>query len=226
MAEAQSRVVYPAIYGSDSEPPVVHDGTTRLYLSYVCPYARRAWIAVNYKGLHGQVQFVPFDLKNRPAWYKEKVYPLNKVPAIEHNNNVTGESLEVVKYIDANFDGPKLVPEDPGKKEFADEMVAYSATFIKVVWGSFSSEGDAATEVGPTLDHIENCLTKFGDGHFFVGQFSIADIAYVTFVEKAQVVLLEKKNYDITAGRPHFKTWIEEMHKIEAYTETKVPPHV
>ncbi|KAG9450236.1 hypothetical protein H6P81_010201 [Aristolochia fimbriata] len=226
MAEAQASVVYPPLHGPDSAPPALYDGTTRLYLSYVCPFARRAWIAVNYKGLHGKVQFVPLDLKNRPAWYKELVYPLNKVPAIEHDNKVIGDSLDVVKYIDANFDGPKLIPQDPAKKAFADEMMDYSGTFIKVVWGSFASEQDPATEIGPTLDHIENCLQKFDDGPFFVGQeFSIADIAYVTFVEKALKVLPEK-NYDITAGRPHFKKWVEEIHKIEAYTVTKLPPHV
>ncbi|KAK9108276.1 hypothetical protein Syun_024287 [Stephania yunnanensis] len=42
--------------------------------------------------------------------YKEKVYPENKVPALEHNNVVIGDSLDVVKYIDSNFEGPSLLP--------------------------------------------------------------------------------------------------------------------
>ncbi|XP_068644298.1 glutathione S-transferase L3-like [Aristolochia californica] len=226
MAEAKTAVIYPPIYGPDSDPPAIFDGTTRLYLSYVCPYARRAWITVNYKGLHGQVQFVPFDLKNRPAWYKEKVYPLNKVPSLEHDNKIIGESLEVVKYIDTQFEGPKLIPQDPARKEFAEEMAAYSDTFVKNMWTTFRSEGDAATEMGSTLDHLENCLYKFEDGPFFVGHFSFADIAFVTFIEEAHDVLMKKKNYDITTGRPKLGTWIEEMHKIDSYTVTKVPPHV
>ncbi|KAG9453774.1 hypothetical protein H6P81_006678 [Aristolochia fimbriata] len=169
--------------------------------------------------------FLPFDLKNRPNWYKEKVYPLNKVPSLERDNKIIGESLEVVKYIDTHFEGPKLIPEDPERKEFAEEMAAYSDTFVKNMWNTFRSNGDAATEMGPTLDHLENCLSKFEDGPFLVGHFSIADIAFVTFVEEARNVLLKEKNYDITTGRPKLKIWIEEMHKIDAYTVTKVPPH-
>lgn len=66
---------------SSSEPIQVFDGSTRLYISYSCPFAQRAWIARNYKGLQDKIELVPIDLKNRPAWYKEKVYPANKVKA-------------------------------------------------------------------------------------------------------------------------------------------------
>lgn len=33
-----------------------------------------------------------------------------QVPSIEHNGKVTGESLDVLKYLDSHFDGPKLEP--------------------------------------------------------------------------------------------------------------------
>lgn len=31
------------------------------------------------QGLQEEIKLVPIDLKNRPDWYKEKVYPANKV---------------------------------------------------------------------------------------------------------------------------------------------------
>lgn len=31
------------------------------------------------QGLQEKIKLVPIDLQNRPAWYKEKVYPPNKV---------------------------------------------------------------------------------------------------------------------------------------------------
>ena len=34
-----------------------------------------------------------------------------QVPSLEHNNEVKGESLDLVKYIDSNFDGPALLPD-------------------------------------------------------------------------------------------------------------------
>lgn len=34
-----------------------------------------------------------------------------QVPALEHNNRVLGESLDLIKYIDSNFEGPSLTPD-------------------------------------------------------------------------------------------------------------------
>ncbi|MFS8012590.1 putative Thioredoxin-like superfamily [Helianthus anomalus] len=41
----------PPALDSTSEPPSVFDGTTRLYISYTCPYAQRVWITRNCKAL-------------------------------------------------------------------------------------------------------------------------------------------------------------------------------
>ncbi|MQM02916.1 hypothetical protein Taro_035686, partial [Colocasia esculenta] len=110
--------VLPPSLNSTAEPPPLFDGTTRLYISYACPYAQRTWIARNYKGLQEKVKLVPIDLQDRPSWYKEKVYSPNKVPSLEHNNEVKGESLDLLKYIDTHFDGPALLSNVSAKKEF------------------------------------------------------------------------------------------------------------
>lgn len=34
-----------------------------------------------------------------------------QVPALEHNNEVRGESLDLLKYVDSNFEGPPLLPD-------------------------------------------------------------------------------------------------------------------
>ncbi|KAK9107533.1 hypothetical protein Syun_023544 [Stephania yunnanensis] len=106
-------------------------------------YASRAWITRNYKGLQDKIQLVPIDLWKRPAWYKEKVYPENKVPALEHNNVVIGDSLDVVKYIDNNFEGPSLLPNDPAKREFVEELLAYTDKFVGAVYARLRGGGDA-----------------------------------------------------------------------------------
>lgn len=33
-----------------------------------------------------------------------------QVPSLEHKNEVKGESLDLIKYIDTNFEGPSLLP--------------------------------------------------------------------------------------------------------------------
>ncbi|XP_077239636.1 glutathione S-transferase L3-like [Tasmannia lanceolata] len=226
MATGKVQEVLPEVLNSTSEQPILFDGTTRLYTSYICPFAQRAWITRNYKGLQEDIKLVPIDLQNRPAWYKEKVYPTNKVPALEHNNEIRGESLDLIKYIDSHFKGPALLPDDPAKRVFAEELLSYSDTFNSSIFKVFASKGDAVNEIGPSFDYIESALSKFGDGPFFLGQFSLVDIAYAPFIDRAQLFFSDVKKHDITAGRPKLATWIEELNKIEAYAQTRWDPQV
>ncbi|KFK24727.1 hypothetical protein AALP_AA8G016700 [Arabis alpina] len=203
-----------------SDQPALFDGTTRLYISYTCPFAQRVWITRNLKGLQENIKLVPIDLGNRPAWFKEKVNPANKVPVLEHNDKIIGESLDLIKYVDSNFDGPSLYPEDPAKREFGEGLLKYvDTTFIKIVFGSF--KGDPAKETASIFDHLENALQKYDDGPFFLGELSLVDIAYIPFIQRFQVFLEEVFKYDIIAGRPKLASWIEEMNKMVACTETK-----
>ncbi|KAI3474032.1 hypothetical protein Pfo_028820 [Paulownia fortunei] len=224
------QVVRPPSLDSTSEPPPLFDGTTRLYINYQCPFAQRVWIVRNYKGLHDEIKLVPIDLQNRPAWYKEKVYPGNKLDlsylshlffcrcGIGHNGKVIGESLDLIKYVDANFKGPSLLPDDPAKLKFAEELIAYSDTFLKNAFTSIQRRSCAE------FDYLETALHKFDDGPFFLGQFSQVDAAYAPFVERFQIFFQEEWKYDITSGRPKLATWIEEINKIDAYKPTKCDP--
>ncbi|CAI9091021.1 OLC1v1025938C1 [Oldenlandia corymbosa var. corymbosa] len=201
------REVPPPSLDSSSDPPVLFDGTTRLYTAYVCPYAHRVWIARNYKGLQDQIKLIPLNMHKRPAWYKEKVYPLGKVPSLEHNNQIKGESLDLLKYLEDNFEGPSLFLDDPAKVEFAEELLAYSETFNASVISSLKEHD--LSKSGAAFDYIENALGKFNDGPFFLGCFSLVDIAYIPFIERYQVYLSQVKKYDIAEGRPKLAAWIE-----------------
>ncbi|XP_044461474.1 protein IN2-1 homolog B-like [Mangifera indica] len=221
MATGSLQEVLPPELGSSSDPPPIFDGKTRLYISYICPYAQRVWIARNCKGLQDKIELVAIDLEDRPAWYKEKVYPPNKVPSLEHNNKVLGESLDLIKYIDKHFEGPSLLPDDPAKKVFAEELLSYSDSFNGAV--IFSLKGDM-TEACAAFDYLEKALSKFNDGPFFLGQFSLVDIAYAPFIERFEPLLLDVKKHDINNGRPELAAWYQEMRKIEAYNQTLRDP--
>ncbi|XP_058215744.1 glutathione S-transferase L3-like isoform X2 [Rhododendron vialii] len=179
----------PILDSTSLEPPPLFDGTTRLYIAYTCPYAQRAWIARNYKGLQDEIKLVAIDIGNKPIWYKEKVYPENK---------------------------------DPSKQQFAEELLEYTNTFNKTLFTSF--KGDPAKEIGSAFDYLETALNKFKDDPFFLGQFSLVDIAYGPFIGNFQIIFQDVWKYDITAGRPKLGAWIEEMNKIDAYTQTKYDP--
>nr|XP_019703405.2 protein IN2-1 homolog B isoform X2 [Elaeis guineensis] len=183
--------VLPPVLDSTSQPPTLFDGTTRLYMCYTCPFAQRTWITRNCKGLQEKIKLVPIDLQNRPAWYKEKVYPPNK---------------------------------DPAKRLFAEELFSYADSLNKIMFTALSSKEDVGDEVGAALDKVEDALSKFDDGPFFLGQFSLVDIAYAPFMERYQILFSDVKNYDITKGRPKLALWFEELNKIDAYVQTRRDP--
>ncbi|KAL6907456.1 hypothetical protein ACP4OV_002495 [Aristida adscensionis] len=222
-ASSFAKEALPPILSSASEQPPLHDGTTRLYMSYVCPYAQRAWITMNYKGLQEKIKLVPIDTADKPAWYKN-VYPKSQVPALEHNKKIIGESLDVIKYIDSNFDGPKLTTDDPEKQRLAEELLEYSDTFNLAILAKLRSKGSVTAEAVAALDKIDSFLSKFGDGPFFLGQFSLVDIAYAPFIDGFHIFCADIKHYDITEGRIHVQKFIEELNKIEAYRQTKQDP--
>eukprot|EP00249_Psilotum_nudum_P015815 c25532_g1_i1 orf=311-1030(-) len=218
------------VYDATSDSPSLFDGTTRLYISYTCPFAQRTWIARNFKGLNA-VELVAINLTSKPSWYLEKVYPVGQVPSLEHNGKVIGESLDLLEYIDKNFDGPSILPSDPAKQEAVKELFAYSNTFNQTGFTTLrKSELNKATideTFGPVLDHLESELGKFADeGPFLVGQLGAVDFAYIPFVERFQILFSELANYDITEGRPKLAEWIKALNEQEAYTTTKADPKV
>ncbi|CAM0872607.1 unnamed protein product [Alopecurus aequalis] len=223
-ARSSTEEVLPPALGAVSEPPPLFDGTTRLYICYFCPFAQRAWITRNCKGLQDEIKLVAINLEDKPAWYKDKVYPQGTVPSLEHNGKVTGESLDLIKYIDSNFQGPALLPQDTAKRQFADELIAYAGAFTKALYAPLTSRVEMSDEAVAALDKIEAALSKFSDGPFFVGQFSLVDIAYVTILERVQIYYSHLRNYEIAEGRPNLEKFIEEMNKIEAYKQTKNQP--
>ena len=174
--------------------------------------------------MQDKIELVPIDLQDRPVWYKEKVYPENKVPSLEHNNKVKGESLDLLKYIDENFEGPALLPNDPAKQKFAEELLSYTDHFTRIMYPALMSKADLGDEIYSAFDKLEEALSKFDDGPFFLGQFSLVDIAYAPFIERFQTLLLDVKSFDITKGRPKLATWIEELNKIDSYSQTKLDP--
>lgn len=215
--------VLPPTLGSNSQAPNLFDGTTRLYISYICPYVQRVWIARNFKGLQDKIELVAIDLQDKPAWFLEKVFPLGKVPVLEHNGNIIAESLDLLTYMDTNFEGPKLLPRDPAKKAFADELISSSDSVIAALFRAGHAQGDDefSVLVAPALDKVEASLGRFSDGPFLLGQsISAVDMVYAPFVERFKDFFAAVKQYDMTQARPKLKAWIEELNKVDVYAAT------
>ncbi|CAI9102091.1 OLC1v1000297C1 [Oldenlandia corymbosa var. corymbosa] len=52
-------------------------------------------------GLQDKIKLIPIDLKNRPTWYKDKVYPANKVGWFTHNDKIKPKQLKMLHYFNS-----------------------------------------------------------------------------------------------------------------------------
>lgn len=94
-----------------------------------------------------------------------------QVPVLEHKGNTIAESLDLLSYLDAHFEGPKLFPQDPAEQAFADELISSSDSVIVALSRAGRAGGDGIREmVAPALDKVEEALGRFSDGPFFLGK--------------------------------------------------------
>lgn len=227
MATVGTALALPVLDSKSAAPPLF-DGTPRLYISLQCPYAQRVWIARNFKRLEN-VELVAINLADKPKWYLEKVYPAGKVPSLEYDGKVKGESLDLLEFIDQSFEGPSLFPKEAGKDEaaksllkFTDELNKQAMTVLK---NKEATRESCQETLGPVLDHLEGVLGAFNDeGPYFLGSISGVDFAYIPFLERYQIVLPEFFGYDPFEGRPRLLKWSEAMNTVSAYTSTKADP--
>ncbi|WP_416307140.1 glutathione S-transferase family protein [Neptunicella sp. SCSIO 80796] len=58
------------------------------------------------------------------------LHPFRKIPALQHNGKVLAETNSICRYLDSNFTGISLTPDDPWIKAKMDEWCELVTTYI------------------------------------------------------------------------------------------------
>ena len=75
-------------------------------------YQRVVRVVLHEKGVPHEVEEVdPFDVQ-AADWLRE-LHPFGRVPVLRHGGFDLYETAAITRYVDAAFDGPVLVPDDP-----------------------------------------------------------------------------------------------------------------
>jgi glutathione S-transferase len=155
-----------------------------LYDDVFSPYARKVRMALYEKNvpfervraLHGDCNRTDFLHVN----------PRAEVPALVDGDLALYDSTIICEYLEDRYPEPALYPRDPGRRaacrlieDLADtqlDAALYAVTVVEFGRGeSHPAMHDAAAgDIGRLSDALER---RLGDEPFFVGQFSIADIA-------------------------------------------------
>ena len=151
-----------------------------LYDAARCPYCARVRILLAEKAI--PYETVEIDLQNRPKWLYEK-NPVGKVPVLEEDGFVLPESRVILEYLEERHPEPPLLPPNPAERALVrlwiERFGRLSGPYYRVVF-----DGDTAEALDAELAKLDSALTA---SPLLGGtQFSLADIAYVPWIIRAE----------------------------------------
>ena len=171
----------------------------KFYCGWFCPFAQRAWIACEEKGIDYQyIDVNPYEVDDKnPGGYTKRTLPLGVkrerypefvavsprglVPGLDVSGEQVWDSMAVVEYINDRFDGPTFLP---GSALERAHVRIFIAQFNDRVWAPYMKmlmAQDAAVQEAARKALLEGCheLAKAmsTEGPFFLGdRFSLFEI--------------------------------------------------
>ncbi|XP_051504631.1 glutathione S-transferase omega-1-like [Myxocyprinus asiaticus] len=202
------------VQGKESAAPgPVPDGHLRLYSMRFCPFAQRARMVLNAKGI--KYDTVNINLKDKPNWYLEK-NPAGTVPALETpSGQVIYESLITCEYLDEVYPEKKLIPSDPFERaqqkmllENYSKVIPY---FYKISMGKKNGEDVSTPEIEfkEKLSKLNQTLAN--KKTIFFGGDSITMIDYMIWPWFERIEMMGLKH--CLENTPELRLWIERMLK-------------
>ncbi|EIE18169.1 glutathione S-transferase [Coccomyxa subellipsoidea C-169] len=184
-----------------------------MLLGCSCPYAQRAWIALEELGLAYTTTLI--DATNKAEDFKvlyasivQNTEDPAKVPTIVDGDTKLTESLVIVEYLDAKYGGKKgLLPKDPVQlaqvKLFVELFTNKFSSYIYKMLSATSEE--EVNTLGRALEHNLTVLDKFitasgsreGGTYFLGGRYSYAETVTTPFLRRALLVLKAHRGFDI-----------------------------
>ncbi len=199
----------------------------QFYYNSNCPYAQRTWITLLELG----VPFEPIEIElgkdNKTDWFL-RLNPNGKVPVIKQEEKIVYESLIVNEYLAEVFG--KLMPNDPFLKAKTRILMARcDANFVKYMYSYLShnpsedpdKEKQLQQQLITEFTFLDKTLYEKGKTYFLGDKFSLADVAYIPFMQRAIVTLSAFKNWDIfQLDLPALHNWIQSTNERKSCQET------
>ncbi len=171
----------------------------KLYGVPLSPFARKALLALEYKGL--EYENVPtFPGDSSPEF--RAISPLGKIPVLDHDGFTIPDTSVICRYLDRVAPEPSLYPADPRQEaracwleEYADSRLVENCAGIfqeRLLKPKLMKQAtDEARLAGIIEQTLPECLTylesQVPDSGYLVGDsLSIADLAVVTCFIQAQ----------------------------------------
>lgn len=211
-----------------------------LYSTFFCPFAQRAWIAVESKGV--RYQWVSCKLyggtpsSKRALSLAEKrdatpgfveCSPRGLVPGLRHGDTAVCESIPVIEYVEEAFPGPALMPKDPAERAKIRIGLQLFNDIVVRRWYGLLMSPPVAWEAGreSLSSGFEEIMALFSaEGPFFSRcGFSLFECACLPLMQRTYSVLKHYRQFSLPQDRfRRLHDWYEACLRVPGFANTVV----
>jgi glutathione S-transferase len=195
-------------------------------------YTQKVRIALAEKGLTARIPIVHLTPEERRGSEHRKRNPLGLIPVLElDDGSFLPESSAIIEYLDALFPDPSLIPSDPLRRARMHVFDHYNdqalTPAVRRLWDALfevrptepdraAAAAAARADISAVFTHLDGVL---GDGAYLVGDFSLADIAFM-----ARLQVLPELGVDIPATSSRARAWQRRLQERASWSATAYPP--
>jgi glutathione S-transferase len=218
-----------------------HSPSCTFYSTWFCPYAQRAWIALESKGIsYKWVEAVLYEgdpSSKRALSLAEKqrltpgfveCSPRGLVPALLHCDAKIFDSMPVMEYIEEAFEGPNLLPKALACRALIRTgILLWSELIIRRFYSLLMATTADAIEkdTAALLAGFEEMVPYFSnEGPFFSSDgFSLFECSALPWFQRI-MVLEAYRSFSIPDREPftRFTVWYDACLRVPAFSRTVV----
>jgi glutathione S-transferase len=176
----------------------------------------RVKIALAEKGLQWAGVRVRLAYKEQKKPEFLKLNPYGKIPVIVEDGNVLFESCIINEYLEEKYPDPPLMPKNPYWRGRGRVLIDYALNYAHPPYWDLRAEmrkpeaernakvaEEKQRQLRALLEYLEAAV---GDKNFFLGDFSLADIAIIP-----RFVRAETYGALPASGLPRLSAWLRRM---------------
>ena len=210
----------------------------KLYSAWYCPFAQRAWMALEHKGI--DFDYVEVDPYHKTDWWLEVSRGSAMVPVmvqsgiVESSNSAEQstvlDSNRILEYLDDLYPQNKPIFSDkPGQRAEQKHWMDHISNNITPYFYRYLKANKAGAAQDEALANMMAGLASFAEamhsqGPFFSGQeVGVVDISMIPFAYRIKVLLEHYRNFELpTEGElwTRYHRWYKAVLESSAFKTT------
>jgi glutathione S-transferase len=199
----------------------------RLYGGIRSGYTQKVRVALAEKGLTDEIPFVDVPKSERGPLHARARNVLRLVPLLELDDGTfLTESSAIIEYLDARYPARPLLPADPLRRARAHALDHYQDQALTPLYRRLATaleqpgggDPDTIAKARAAFVDVFRHLDAVLEGPYLVGEFSLADVAFVPRLQ-----LLPELGVEVPAELARARAWVERLAARPSWSATMFP---